>query len=423
MGTSVIFNTEYNNKIYRKKSEKVKYGRSFRIAVVLTVFMLFYAYLTLFTQNIESSYPGYIAIGMTLLMDAWIFLQIAIKDAGNKVAIGFLVIFALLSALSCLMNNSGVHKILTLYLMLLCVYLFSKEPLSFREAQYLFWIIVGATILFLLKTARGGEDSVSANRFNPNAGGFRLAVLYCASLAILLKHEDFLHRLPYFIVCLACIALQFVFVSRTAMIGILLYTFMVILFGVKKSFGFKTAFVAVIALSVLGLLIAFVYSEILYRVIGHGKIVILGKDIFTGRQTIWNFAFESIRENFWFGVGGHLNEEQFDSGFQEWIMDAHNQPLGTLAAYGIFIFVAFYVALACFIALLYKNKGANQPRINRMPLIFMLTMTVMSYFEIFFMSLFGLLPVLAGYATIIGTAGIQKKRGKRYENHGIYADF
>ena len=94
----------------------------------------------------------------------------------------------------------------------------------------------------------------------------------------------------------------------------------------------------------------------MYPAIGHGKIIIFGKDIFSGRQTIWHFAFNSIKNNFWFGVGSHLNETQFNEGYYELIMNAHNQPIGILAAFGVFFIMHCPILLHRFIKAKKRTK-------------------------------------------------------------------
>ena len=108
-------------------------------------------------------------------------------------------------------------------------------------------------------------------------------------------------------------------------------------------------------------------------------------------------------------MGSHLNEQYFDEGYYELIMNAHNQPIGILAAFGIFVFIAFYVALAYNTALLYKKRSKYQYK--KSPAIYMVVIMFMSWFDIYFMSLYNLLPIIVGYIIIVESS--KKERSKK----------
>lgn len=394
-------NRENNQSLFVKRV-RVKHSESFFVAVVLALFMLFYYYFTLFTENVDGAWTGVIVIFLTFAIDFFIFYLLF----KNKLLVGksvkITLIFLSLSVISYFVTFSGVHRLLLLIMILFGAYLFVKIPVGFQEAKQLFWLYSVIIILILVNTATGKENALETNKFNPNSGGFLLTLLFCASVILAYKHKD-INKLPYCLISIITFGLQFVFLSRTALFGIILFLVLLVLFrATKKTASFRFAFLSLFILSLAGVLVAYVYSEIMYPAIGHGKIIIFGKDIFSGRQTIWHFAFNSIKNNFWFGVGSHLNETQFNEGYYELIMNAHNQPIGILAACGIFIFIIFYYALSYFVASLYKSKKANEVKYNKIPLIFMLVITVMSFFDIYFMSLYNILPILLMFCILTG---------------------
>ena len=79
-------------------------------------------------------------------------------------------------------------------------------------------------------------------------------------------------------------------------------------------------------------------------------------------------------------------------------MNAHNSPLGTLAAYGIFAFVLFYLAFARLAAQPYRKQANEKP--NRLPAIFLLTVTIMGYFDIYFLSAYNWIAILFAYGLV-----------------------
>lgn len=385
-----------------KESMKSEHTSSYYVGIIIAIFTIFYYYFSLLTTNVTGSWTGIVAISLTFIVDFIILFQIRRLNvlAGREMKL--LVLFLILLVVSYIWNSSGVHRSLMLFMVLSATYLFVKNPITVNESKYLFFIFTACVFFILINTAIGTEDAIKANKFNPNGGGFLLTLLFCASLVILLKQRTFWNKTFFLTICIISFCLQFVFISRTAMLGLILFEIAVFLFRAKKKTAkFKSAFYILLVLAVLGIVVAYIYSEVLYGMLGRGNIIIFGKDLFTGREIIWNFTFESIRENFWFGVGSSLNEEQFNSGYYELIMNAHNQPLGLLAASGVLVFVVFYVTLSLFVALLYK-KNANQT-FNRIPLIFMSVITIMSYFDIYFMALYNILPILLVFSIIVGT--------------------
>ncbi len=409
--------TMYNeNKMIlsRKKASRVstkRHSDTFSVALILVLFVPFYYYYTSLTRSIDSILTGAFIIVLTALLDVFILYKIYKcknkPDRKNKI---LLTVFFFFTALTYIMNASGLQRILLLVLLLLSVYMFGISPIRQKEGKLLFWLYLISVICVLCNTATANQDAVALGKTNPNSGGFLLAILFCMALVFFGREKRFLSKVTYAAICVAAAGLQFVYGSRTAMFGLLLFTVLAVFSKIrKKGFKFKTVFWGMLIVAVLGIITAYIYSEVLFPLLGYGKVTIFGKDLFTGRQTIWSFAFESIRNHLWFGVGSHLNEQYFDEGYYELIMNAHNQPIGILAAFGIFVFIAFYVALAYNTALLYKKRSKYQYK--KSPAIYMVVIMFMSWFDIYFMSLYNLLPIIVGYIIIVESS--KKERSKK----------
>lgn len=410
---STQVSVKFNNYGINKSKTAIKHSESYGISICLTLFMLFYYYFSLLDADNPSLIIRVIPIALTLFIDLYIIFKLFSVHLISKNEKIFLFAFLFLSVISWLLNSSGIHRLLMFIMAITAVLLFVKQPLNFNEAVRLFWLFAICVVLILFNTARGAIDLVLDHQFNPNTGAFLLTMLFCASFAICAKFKAFSKKLPYIIVCIVSLALQSIYISRTALLGILIFVFLYILCRAnKKTFKSKTVFCGILIFSVLGVLLAYIYSEILFPAIGYGKIHIFGKDLFTGRQTIWNFTFDSINANLWFGVGSHLNEEYIEQGYYELIMNAHNQPLGILAACGLLIFIVFYIALSFYLSKLYAHRKSQTESHNRVPIIFMVTVTIMSYFDVYFMSLFNLLPILIIFLIIIGPSKMRKKEIK-----------
>lgn len=188
-------NRENNQSLFVKRV-RVKHSESFFVAVVLALFMLFYYYFTLFTENVDGAWTGVIVIFITFAIDFFIF-YLLLK---NKLLVGksvkITLIFLSLSVISYFVTFSGVHRLLLLIMILFGAYLFVKIPVCFQEAKQLFWLYSVIIILILINTATGKENALETNKFNPNSGGFLLTLLFCASVILAYKHKD-INKLPY----------------------------------------------------------------------------------------------------------------------------------------------------------------------------------------------------------------------------------
>lgn len=379
------------NKIIINKNSKthcVCHSVSFILSFILIVYMVTYFYLYPFVDNADGIL-NYSFIVVSLLIFCYLSYKLFYKDnmIEKKYKRLFLT-FIVFIAISFCVTKSGFEKILGLCIILLSFLSFRIYPMNLKERRIIYYAFLIAVVVLLLNTSK--EVIPDSNKFNPNSGGFLLSMLFCVSLVRFIMEKSTVS----FVTVVLSFALQFIFSSRTAMFGCLLFLFLFIICrSWRKTFNRKTVFYTIFIFSVLGILAAYVYAEVLYPVIGHGKIFIFGKDLFTGRQTIWDFTFQSIRENFIFGVGSHLNEEKIAEGYYNLIINAHNQPLGMLAAFGILPFVSFYVLFSLFTAYFYK-RNSNLNKATRTPAIFVLTIILMSWLDLYFFSQYNWLAII-----------------------------
>lgn len=379
---------------------------SFYLAVVLIISMLLQFYLPVFFEIDGTFFGGYIfplIPGFILIFEILFIFWRDIRISYRAMGLCAAVMCAL--ALSLLNTRSGVEKAFGLLSILVGVYIFSKEPLHGKERGTIVWTFVVAVALILLNGVQGdAELELAKGKFNPNTCGFLLTMLFCVCITRLYTVRSWKNIL----LAAICFCLQFFYISRTALLGEMLFVLISLVCRAwkKNSYSSRTVFWVMLLSSIFGIVLAWVYAEVLFPTVGHGKIVIFGKDIFTGRQTIWGFAFESIREHFWFGVGSHLNEAQYEAGYYELIMNAHNQAVGMLAAFGIIAFVLFYIAFSFFAAQPYSGEKHGTTR--RFPAIFLLTVTIMSYFDIYFFSEYNWIAILLVYGLILSLSVEEK---------------
>lgn len=376
---------------------KERRSLSFRVLSLLLVAMLLRYYFPIFF-NTENSIFRYFSPLLSVCVCAIELLFLIVYNIKiSYKALGLFLATFVCTAISIVLNTSGVEHAFGLFSILVGMYTMHADPMRGAEKDIAAHLFAVAVLLVIVNGVTGWGYSGVLGKFNPNACGFMLTMLYCVCITRFLR----MHSRVDFFLAVICFILQFFYISRTALLGVIFFTLCVLICRAwrKNSFSNRTVFWVILCFSVFGILLAYFYSEILFPAFDHGNVSILGKDLFTGRQTIWHFAFDSIREHFWFGVGSHLNEAQYEAGYYEAIMNAHNQPLGTLAYYGIFTFAGFYISFSCMAADPYNKKKEGKIS-SRLPAIFLLMVTVTSYFEISFLSSYTWIGILIAYGLI-----------------------
>ncbi len=312
--------------------------------------IIFYQFYVLFLKNVNARYNG-------------LFL---------------LCIYLLSSVLLHIIVGSGLTKNLVLLAFILSLFVCRRFRLSRKELSILYWFIVFAVFLQILNGSSIWRRA-EPYRFNSNICAISLMIVFCISIV----RYACTKRKMSVIIALICFGLEFVFTSRGATTGCILFLLLfVVCRAWKKSCKSVTAFIILTVLTLFGIFVAYFYSEILFNILGKGKIVIFGKDIFTGRQEIWALTFQSIGDNFWLGVGGYLNHDYAVETSKSIFTNAHNQALAIFADFGIFQFVLFYSLLILLISTtcIVKRNRKNR-RVLLTPIIFFVTITLMNYFE------------------------------------------
>lgn len=390
-----------------KTSRGNRHSMSFYLTVYLIVYMVLYFYLkAVMTGERVEAYQAYLSLLANVILFVVCYYKLFIADmlVYGKFKLLF-ILFLILVFISYFVNFSGLEKLIGLCDILMLIMLFQKSPLNNKERNFLFYLF-SLSLFIILLNGSPLDDGQDSKKFNSNGCAFILSMLFCVSIVRFTKAKTWINLL----FALISFALQFIFVSRTAMFSCLVFLFLFVIFKTyRKTYKFKTIFYTILMVSVFGVLFAYIYAEVLFPLWGHGKIIIFGKDLFTGRQEIWHYTFESIQENPIWGVGSHLNDDLLNSGFYDLIINAHNQPLGLLAAFGLLPFIVFYVTFAYATAYKHKFKKSDLYFTNT-PALFILLISLMSWFDLYFFSQYNWVPILIAYCLICGYSTREKKQ-------------
>ena len=171
------------------------------------------------------------------------------------------------------------------------------------------------------------------------------------------------------VISVIAFAFQLIFGGRSALIGTILFI-AYILFIKRLNITRRKLCNIQMILCVLGIVFAYLYSIVLFETIGHGNVLIFGKDIFTGRQSIWQEAFLRLSGHVLFGIGNTLTVENYVG-----IVNLHNQMMGYLVCYGVCFAFVIILLISLSIGEIYK-KGCT----NYVVILFLIS-TITSYFE------------------------------------------
>lgn len=378
-----------------------RHSISFIFLMFLSVYMVFYFTVS---QSIGGVYHD-LTYGLFLFVFLYLIFQMVFgKFKTNKKYLILFIVFIGVLSLSILSARSGVGSGIALLVALIGFYMLRIDPLKAEERNLVYYFFVISVFLVLLNGTT--IDIMEKGKVNPNNCAMLLAILFCISLVRYCSTK----KKIYFIISSICILLQIVYNSRTSLLAIILFVFLsIILKANKKSFSSKAVFWTIFCINIFGVFIAYFYSKVLFGMWGYGKVIIWGKDLFTGRQRLWSAAIDSIANHFLLGVGSHLVGTD-----QQIIVNVHHQGLGVLSAYGIVVFLLFFVAFAQIISLFYCNQ-----KINRFSALFIIMMMIIGYFEIIITFEPTLVAILIGFGLISTEKNEQKEKSTRFN---IYRD-
>ncbi|MCH5351776.1 MAG: O-antigen ligase family protein [Clostridiales bacterium] len=395
---------------YLQTMQKRKTTSGYSPSFVLAFLSMLFACLHEFTQNIFSEVFSSFNYTFTVVsIMAIIIYQLYILLSFRYYKYKYVLIIGLLGiayfALLYLFLFSGLTRALYLCSMILNLLVYKRYKLSNSEKNKLYWLFILLVIIMIINGSVKGM--VIDNKVNPNTSGLLLMLIFCMSIVRFRKSKKVLD----FLIAVSSFGLQFLYQSRTATVGCVAFLTLVILFcgGRKYCTTYFAAFI-ILLISVISVVFAYWYAEILYQSVGRGNITIFGKDLFTGRQYIWNLAFESIRKNFWFGVGSDFNEDLAAIQNNSALLNAHNQSLGILTSFGVTTFVMFTLVFAYLTSRSCETTDKCKRKVTfRLPIVFIVSILIMNFAETNFFYSWGMV-IMAAYCFICNNCEKIKKR-------------
>ena len=167
------------------------------------------------------------------------------------------------------------------------------------------------------------------NQFNSNMFAMFILAAYLHWICFLFESKFDGWKNALIFVALSGMAVYYIWISasRTAIIAV--FTFWILFFLKQKPFGNKEFYYLTVMLLILSCLFPIIYIALANKFTG---VTVLGKSLFSGRQDVWQSAFEIIKKHPFFGSA---NEVMLRDVSGKLTVSTHNMMLGFIKMFGI----------------------------------------------------------------------------------------
>lgn len=264
-----------------------------------------------------------------------------------------------------------------------------------------FWFLY---MVFMVVFTKSSRNFVNNHWFiNPNLSSIMIFLtIFVVFCFIKVKYHKF--KLRIVLLMIALTILQLTYKGRSALIGTFLVFVNMLFPKLERKLNARKCCRLTFFIHTLSVCFVAFYSITLFKIIGKGNLYIMGKDIFTGRQMIWQDAFSQLSGNWLFGIGNRLRSMKI---YGNLFTNLHNQSMGYLVTFGLLAFISYVLLLSSLIKNLYKKNYV-------LVAIFILILSLMAYFETLLYSsdnIRYILPILV----VIGYFDKKNKRSSKVE--------
>ena len=326
-------------------------------ALLLVIFVKIIYEFTFFSPNSK------VSLGITALLSVITMLGVlsVFKFLGGRLQILW-IIFVLSVLISYLTHLSGLEYICNTFTFLGTMSLLKYSKLSKKSIRNILLVFaIFVLMLFIFASRFGGRSNLID--LNTNTSGIIICLFEISVIALSrLYGKNAVMKYVCYTFAIVSLIFQLQFASRSSLLGTLILLFYIIFSNIIHRMKTSTFSKFVWLLSIGSIIFAYFYAVVLFNAIGHGKIIIMGKDIFSGRQTIWSQVFERLSGHWLFGVGNlGVNDTT-----------VHNQMLGYTYCFGIFVTI-FFISL---LSELLKNLSYQKSRFLTVSVMIFLVISV-----------------------------------------------
>lgn len=267
-------------------------------------------------------------------------LQTSNRKLISFCAICFVIFASLLSSSGAISFDNQIMGIAGFLEMFIAIMMVDMHPCSKSEMRFVFFINILISIIFCVFSVssfayRGQWGWLTLGFANPNMAG--IYILF--NQMILVINLGTIRRFIPKITIMGIIAYEFYLIYRTQSRACLLVSLVIVVyFFVAKQVRIPK--IIVVSVMLFPLLFLVVYAT-LYSTGRYSDVMILGKELFSGRESYFLLQLESLKEYLWIGdVRVHA------------FSNMHNGPLAVMSGAGVIGYLFHF--------LFYKNAVLNE---------------------------------------------------------------
>ena len=339
------------------------------IEMLLQFIILFYVNSTILTKYI-----------LCVLFFLSTFLCVIEIKKINIINLMLTTMIVLLMILSTFSGSGGWGAVINAIILIINLLVVSQMKFSYNQIRIVSYIYIIFFAILIYYSDRIYTYYINTNIFNfilnPNIIAY-LALLNCFFAFYLIQNKRYI--IKFLIVFIFTLYLLIETGARTSLVAFFVFVFLHLFNKRKqlpkirfKKYKFWVCFIIVVSFFVI-----YIYAFLLPNYFSGDKLVLLNKNIFTGRQIIWQEIFYLMKHNWLFGVGADyaFTNKEFYS--------AHNFFLGYAATFGLPVMIGIIILLYrilrdCFL----KNNNINTNYIFHIWIVLLIVSmfeTVLSY--------------------------------------------
>lgn len=312
--------------------------------------ILYYCYFLLFVLSsiLPSIFSAYSLLTESAILMFLLIINIKsiLKDSRN---LTLTILTLLISIISLIFTDGGIGSILNLFHFLGGMIIFSNLELNYKMQNFVY-AICGILWIYNIRLSFSAWNLyiTGNNIYNPNSVGIFIFLTTIVIKSFLDKHNGKIIIIPLFIASAYCI---FLTNCRTALVAFVAYI-LVSYIPILNKFVLKHNRLIIYLIIIFGTIFPVIYVNMYI----HGtdlKIPYIGKKLFTGREKLWYYILDAIKNEdkaFIFGLGTNY---QTNIGVIE---NVHNWYIGVLYTFGFPILCSYFKILINIISRLQKKE-------------------------------------------------------------------
>lgn len=312
--------------------------------------ILYYCYFLLFILSsiLPSIFSSYSLLTETAILMFLFILNIKniIKDSRNLM---LTILTLLISIISLIFTSGGIGSILNLFHFLGGIIIFSNLELNYKMQNFVYTICGILWIYNIRLSFSAWNLYISSNNiYNPNSVGIFIFLTTIIIKSFLDKHNRKIIIIPLFILSAYCI---FLTNCRTALVAFIVYI-LVSYIPIINKFALKHNRLIIYLIIILGTIFPIIYVNMYI----HGvdiKIPYIEKKLYTGREKLWYYILDAIKNEENALVLGLGTNYQTNIGVIE---NFHNWYIGVLYTFGFPILCSYFKILINTISKLQKKE-------------------------------------------------------------------